>query len=237
MTLTSAGLGTAPDRFFDALIGGAVALIIGQLAFVRRPASQVIELSGAILDSLAANLRDGASALDRNELALAQAALDRLRGLDGTIAALFEALARAQEAAALSPVRRRSRGALEPHSAAARQIDYAVRNSRVLLRTVAAAIRTEVDLAPELAGSVRALADGADALALQLAGAADADTTRRLAIDAAAHATGVIATQQDLRTTMIVGQVRATAVDLLRAAGLDADSARAALPSAHAEDV
>ena len=112
MTLPNAALGNGPDRFFDALIGGAVALIVGQLAFARNPASSVIELAGDVLGELAAKLRDGALALERAELARAQAALDSLRALDGTIAQLFDALARAQEAAAFSPTRRRSRDAL-----------------------------------------------------------------------------------------------------------------------------
>ncbi len=235
MTLPSAALGNGPDRFFDALIGGAVALVVGQLAFARNPASSVVELASGVLGELAAKLRDGALALERAELARAQAALDSLRALDGMIAQLFEALARAQEAAAFSPARRRSRDALEPHGSAARQIDYAVRNGRVLLRTVAAAIRAGVSAPPELAQSIRTLADAVDALARQLGAGADEATTRTLAIRAGREATEILATHSDLRTTMIVGQVRATAVDLLRASGLEGDGARAALPPAQPE--
>lgn len=237
MTLPSAALGNGPDRFFDALIGGAVALVVGQLAFARNPASSVVELAGDVLGQLAAKLRDGALGLERAELARAQAALDSLRALDGMIAQLFDALARAQEAAAFSPTRRRSRDALEPYGPAARQIDYAVRNGRVLLRTVAAAIRTGVSAPPELAQSIRTLADSVDALARQLGEGAGEDTTRELAIRAGREATEILATQNDLRTTMIVGQVRATVVDLLRASGLEGQAARAALPPAQPEDV
>jgi uncharacterized membrane protein YgaE (UPF0421/DUF939 family) len=190
----------------NAALGGAVALIVGQLAFARNPASSVIELAGDVLGELAAKLRDGALALERAELARAQAALDSLRALDGTIAQLFDALARAQEAAAFSPTRRRSRDALEPHGPAARQIDYAVRNGRVLLRTVAAAIRTGVSAPPGLAQSIRTLADSVDALARQLGEGAGEDTTRELAIRAGREATEILASQNDLRTTMIVGR-------------------------------
>jgi len=132
MTLPNAALGNGPDRFFDALIGVPWRSSSVSWAFARNPASSVIELAGDVLGELAAKLRDGALALERAELARAQAALDSLRALDGTIAQLFDALARAQEAAAFSPTRRRSRDALEPHGPAARQIDYAVRNGRVL---------------------------------------------------------------------------------------------------------
>jgi hypothetical protein len=60
---------------------------------------------------------------------------------------------------------------------------------------------------------------------------------RRIAVEASARATLVLASQHDLRTTMIIGQVRATAVDILRASGLDAETARAALPPAQPEDL
>ena len=58
---------------------------------------------------------------------------------------------------------------------------------------------------------------------------------RTLAIQASAQATEVLAMQHDLRTSMIIGQIRATAVDLLRASGLDGASAREAIPSAPTE--
>ena len=237
MTLPSAALGTGPDRFFDALVGGGVALLVGQLLFVRSPTSAIVAHVVEALDDLAGDLREGAAALDAADLARAQAALDHLRGLDSRIGELFEALARAHEAAALSPVRRRSRGALEPYAPAVRQIDYAVRNGRVLLRTVASAIRTKAPVSEELAGSIRTLADAVDALAGPLARGEDPGPMRRLAIEASARATVVLASQRDLRTTMIIGQVRATVVDLLRASGLDAESARAALPPAQPEDL
>jgi len=237
MTLPSAALGTGPDRFFDALIGGGVALLVGQLVFVRNPASTVAVLASGALAELSACLREGAQALELTQLARAQEALTRLRGLDGTIAALFEALARAQEAATLSPVRRRARDALEPYGAAVRQIDYAVRNGRVLLRTIAAALRTQVDMPSDLTVAIRTLADAVDELAAQLAGSARPDRMRELAVGASEQATAILANQNDLRTTMVVGQLRATAVDLLRASGLDAASARAALPPAQPEDL
>jgi uncharacterized membrane protein YgaE (UPF0421/DUF939 family) len=236
MTLPSAALGTGPDRFFDALIGGAVALVIGQLVFVRNPTSMVVDLLDTVLAGLAKDLRAGAAALERGDLAMAQAALDRLRELDGPIAALFDALARAREAAAFSPVRR-SRGLLEPYAPAVRHADYAVRNGRVLLRSIASAIRTEVAVPPELVAAVRTLAEAVEALAEQLERAGDSARTRGLAIEAGSAATQILAAHNDLRTTMIIGQIRATAVDLLRASGLEGDGARAALPAAQPEDV
>ncbi len=236
MTLPSAALGDGPDRFFDALIGGAVALVIGQLAFARNPASSVIELARDVLGELAAKLRDGALALERAELARAQAALDSLRALDATIAQLFDALARAQEAAAFSPTRRRSRDALEPHGPAARQIDYAVRTgacfcarSRPRFAPVSALRRgSHSRSAPWRTRSMRSRASWARAPArTRLESSRSVPGARRPSPRKPERS----------RTTMIVGQVRATVVDLLRASGLEGEGARAALPPAQPEDV
>ncbi|MGD0198887.1 MAG: FUSC family protein [Solirubrobacteraceae bacterium] len=237
MTLPTASLGTGPDRFFDALVGGAVALLVGHLVFVRNPASGVAELARGTLGVLADCLRQGERALAAESLDQAQEALTRLRGIDSQLAALFEALKRAQEAAALSPLRRRALDALGPYGEASRHIDYAVRNGRVLLRTVAAALRTGAEMPAQLGQAILTLADSADALAAQLDGTGTAEAMRSRTIAATETATGVLATHNDLRTSMVIGQIRATAVDLLRASGLDATTARAALPPAQPEDL
>jgi uncharacterized membrane protein YgaE (UPF0421/DUF939 family) len=237
MTLPSAALGDGPDRFFDALIGGGVSVLISQLLFVRNPTSLLGDTVVRTLDQLALALREAAQALTDQKSELSRQSLDRLRGLDDSIMALFEALGMAQEAAALSPVRRRVLGKLEPFGDAVRHVDYAVRNARVLLRAVAAALRTHVAVPPDLAKSLETLAATVDALAHQLVGSGEAGETYALAVSASEQATAVLAVQHDLRTSMIIGQVRATAVDLLQASGLDADTARAAIPAAPTDDM
>ena len=53
--------------------------------------------------------------------------------------------------------------------------------------------------------------------------------TRRFALEAAGGATAVLEERNDLRTSMLVGQVRSTAVDLLRASGMESSEALEAL--------
>jgi uncharacterized membrane protein YgaE (UPF0421/DUF939 family) len=237
MTLPTSGSEVASDRFFDAMIGGAVALVTSQLVFARHPTNVLAGVVRRTLDELASALREGSQALATDTLERAHIGLRRLRALDGQIAQLFDALAQAEEAASLSPARRRARGAVQPYGEAARQVDYAVRNSRVLMRAVAAALRTHVAVPPQLAEALGTLADATDALAAQLIDSADAEETRSTAIRASEQATSLLAAHHDLRNTVIIGQVRATAVDLLRASGLDADTARAQLPDAPSEEL
>jgi uncharacterized membrane protein YgaE (UPF0421/DUF939 family) len=237
MTLPTAGLSNGPDRFFDALVGGAVALVVSQAVFVRDPTSSVSTAVGRTLAELSLALREAARALETGSLDLAYEALARLRALDPSVAALFEALAMAQEAAFLSPARRRVRGQIEPYGDAARHVDYAVRNARVLLRAVATVLRTHVAVAPELPVALATLAECADTLTAQLIASTDPEATRSLAILASEQATGVLALHHDLRTSVMIGQVRAIAVDLLRASGLDAERARESLPLAPSEEM
>lgn len=110
-----------------------------------------------------------------------------------------------------------------------------MRNARVLLRAVAGALRTRVSVNPELVMALATLAAAVDALSDQLVAGADPQRARTLAIQASAQATEVLAMQHDLRTSMIIGQIRATTVDLLWASGLDGASAREAIPSAPTE--
>jgi hypothetical protein len=53
--------------------------------------------------------------------------------------------------------------------------------------------------------------------------------TRRFALEAAVVATAVLSERNDLRTSMLVGQIRSTAVDLLRASGMDSTESLEAL--------
>jgi uncharacterized membrane protein YgaE (UPF0421/DUF939 family) len=229
MTLPVTGQGAAPDRFFDALIGGGVALVLSQVLFRRDPLATVARASRPALDELVIALRETAAALVNHDLEGAERALLRARSLDDEISEFYDALAVARETAWLSPARRRDRGRLALYADAAHQVDYAVRNTRVLARSAAAAIRQDISVDPELAASVAMLATAVAEFGEQLADPGRIESARRLAVGAAQRATGVLTRQNDLQTSMIVGQVRATAIDLLRGSGLDAEEARTAL--------
>jgi hypothetical protein len=142
---------------------------------------------------------------------------------------------RVGQTAWLSPARRRVRGRLTLYADAARQVDYAVRNTRVLARSAAAAIRKDITVDPELAAAVATLATAAAEFAEQLADPDRTQGARRLAVRAAQKATGVLERQHDLSTSVVVGQVRATALDLLRGSGFDDEDARAALEEQEGE--
>jgi hypothetical protein len=158
--------------------------------------------------------------------------LQKAREVDGRIGALREALDAGYDTVRLSPPRRRALGQLRLYATAADQLDLAVRNVRVLARAAAAAVR-EGEPAPEaLSETVRNLARAVEALSAYIEEPEHPVETRRFALEAAVGATAVLLERNDLRTSMLVGQIRSTAVDLLRASGMDSTESLEALRNA-----
>ncbi len=231
MTLPGAGQGAVPQRFVDALIGAAVGLLIGQVLFPRNPITRVAGAAGKVLAQVAGGLEQAAAALAAGDVARAEAALLALRSLDAPLTAFYDALAVARETAWLSPPHRRARGQLRAYADAAAQVDLALRNSRVLARAAIGAARRGPAADPTLVEAIRKLAAAVRQLGADLAESQDGAESRRLAVEAAtAHQ--VLERHHDLPTSMLVGQVRATAIDLLRGSGLDREAARTAVDAA-----
>ncbi len=151
----------------------------------------------------------------------------RARELDRLEAELEEAVAVSRETARYAPARRRSRGTVDFYAEASAQIDLAIRNVRVLARGVVRAARLGENLPPEIADAVRDLAAAVLALREALEDPDRADEVRTPALQAAATATQVLEQTGNLSVTVVVGQVRSTAVDLLRGSGLTYDEAAA----------
>ncbi|MFG2164220.1 FUSC family protein [Micromonospora chersina] len=222
-----------PFRFVDALIGGAVAVVASQLVDARRPLAPLVSEFRHTFEELAGVLGEIADALDRADDAAALTALERARQADAGVERLRGAVQAAGEALRLNVRRRRHLGRLRSVEGSIRQIDYAVRNVRVLARAAVTLTRGPAPVPAELGGAVRTLAEAVrsagDALAADLAGqdaVADAHAERAdVAALAAVRVAGRLFTPgQTLPLAMIIGQVRATAIDLLRGVRGDDDA-------------
>jgi uncharacterized membrane protein YgaE (UPF0421/DUF939 family) len=226
-SVATVGPGLSPIRFAEALIGGGVALGVTSLFFppdaaliVGRAVQSVFAELGRSLERIAAALADG-------DPGGAQRALDTAREIDGHIDALDDAFSAGRETARLAPPRRRAREQIDRYGRTLAQVDFAVRNTRVLARGVLRFARAGRPAPPELADAVRELS----AAVWELAAAYD-DPRRsadviRLARMAAGRAASVAERASEPGIVEIAGQVRSTAVDLVRAAELVADGAPA----------
>jgi uncharacterized membrane protein YccC len=218
-----------PARFLDALTGGVVALAINYLfpvnpeRLVERAARPIFDELAEVLEEIAASLKDG----DRER---AERTLARARKIDeDRVTNFYEALAAGYETARLSPTRRRALEHLELYANAGTRIDLAVINTRVLARGAANAALRGDTVPPQLPEAVLDLARAVRALATYLEELKGPDEARRFALEAARKATKILEERHDLAISVLVGQVRSAAVDLLRSTGMDQASALQAL--------
>ncbi|MEV1332187.1 FUSC family protein [Micromonospora costi] len=222
-----------PFRFVDALIGGAVALAVSQLVDARRPLAPLVAEVRGTFDDLAGLLTDIAGALDRHDEPAALAALAQARGMDARVDRLRDGVLAAGEALWLNVRRRRHLGRLRSVDNSIRQIDYVVRNVRVLARAGVTLSRQPTPVPTDLGVALRCLADAVraagEALAADLEGRDEiadghAERADQAALAAVRTAGGLFTPGRTLPLMMIIGQVRATAIDLLRGVAADDDA-------------
>ncbi len=217
-------------RWTDALVGGLVALAVAALTPSdprRRPRAQgraaVEELAG-MLRLLARGMR-GPSEHDVEDALIqgraSQPALDEWQDAAGS----------ARDLARVSPAARRHRTELAWIGQSAVRVDRAVRNSRVLARRALASVQAdrERDLGP-VADAVDRVALAADALAAALGAGAEPLRAREDLLRLAGELDPFTLTPDDLQAQSLLLLVRSLVVDLLEAAGVDARTAREALP-------
>jgi uncharacterized membrane protein YgaE (UPF0421/DUF939 family) len=231
-TVSTAGGGFSFARALDALTGGAIALAV---AAVVLPANPIRILRGAarpVLDELAHTLRDIARALRERDEGRAEAALVRARGIDEFGERFFDATLESRSATQISPARRRARDTVEFYAEAAARIDLAVRNVRVLARGAMRALALDENVPPEVAEALEQLAAAVQALAGALETGEGFDAVREPALRAAMSATHVLEGTANLSVSVIVGQIRSTATDLLTGIGMTYEEATEAVRTA-----
>ncbi|MEV4759227.1 FUSC family protein [Micromonospora sp. NPDC049559] len=220
-----------PFRFVDALVGGGVALVASQLAVAREPVAPLLRELRQTFDELAEVIEEVAGALDRHDEPAALAALGRARRADAAVDRLRTAVLAAQEALRLHLRWRARRGGVRAVDVATVQVDYVVRSVRVLARAGVTLVRLPVTPPPELGTALRSLASAVcaahEVFTAELTGGAEDDVRRQLeraetaTLDAVRTGGRLLRADPPLPLVVIVGQVRNTAIDLLRAIGDD----------------
>ena len=221
----------SPDRFFNALVGSGIALVISHL-FPLNAERLVERAARPIFEELAAALDEIAGALESSDRGRAEKLLERVRELDERVRSFNEALSAGYETARLSPTGRRSLKHLELYSDASIRIELSVINTRVLVRGAANVLRRREVIPPTLSQAVRDLSRAVRALGSYLEESGGPEAARRCALEAARSATETLKERHDLGASVLVGQVRSMAVDLLRSTGLNQTEALAALEEA-----
>jgi uncharacterized membrane protein YgaE (UPF0421/DUF939 family) len=208
--------GFSADRILEGVIGGTVGLAVASFLLPPDPVAMVGQVAQALFGKLGRTLEQTAVALEGVDARRADGALAAARGMDDDVDELEATLSIAAETARFSPARRGGMEYVQRYEQTMPQLDFAVRNTRVLARYAARQVRLG-EPAPQLAGAVRELASAVWLLAALYEHPDRAVDVRHAALGAARMAEEIHDREPSLLTTQIVGQVRSVAVDLVRA--------------------
>jgi uncharacterized membrane protein YgaE (UPF0421/DUF939 family) len=220
--------GAAFIRWTDALIGGAVALVAAAVV-PRAPLRRPREQAGVVVRKIAVLLRAASASIGDGDV---QRALEVLRDARSTDELVVELRAAADEGLSVvrsSPFRRRHRGRVRAMAELVEPLDFALRNTRVLVRRVAVAAYRGEPIPLSYAALLEELADCADAIADEL-GAGRAATAVRDRLVAVGRATARIERSRDLSSEVVLAQIRSLVADLLAVTGMDSLAAVDQIP-------
>lgn len=224
-TVSTGHSGFQLTRPIDALVGGVCALVVGLLLFPIDPVRLARSARGPLLDELGvvlAEIREGLMSGDHD---LGVDALARARGLDARAASFADAAKVGTEIARGSPLRRGGLGVLARERAAAQALAVGVGNVQGLARGAVRATDLDANVADETVASLDDLAAAVAALGGALDDPDDSREAHAALLRAAGRATLGLERTANLSASVLVGQVRTIATDLLRALGVGDDEA------------
>jgi len=220
--------GEAFIRWTDALIGGGVALVAAAVV-PRAPLRRPREQAGVVVRKLSLLLRAaGQSVLDGD----AERALDVLHDARSTDELVTELRAASEEGLSVvrsSPFRRRHRGRVRAMAELVEPLDFALRNTRVLVRRVAVASYRHQPIPASYADLLEELAGCTDAIADEL-GEGRAATSVRDRLVALGRASSQVERTSELSAEVVLAQVRSLVADLLAVTGMDPLAATDQIP-------
>jgi uncharacterized membrane protein YgaE (UPF0421/DUF939 family) len=219
-TLLPPGGTAGINRALDALVGGAVGLLVAAL-LPTDPVGPVRRQARALLDELSAVLDETAEALRTRDADAAAAALRRARASQPLVDGVRGALRGGQEATTVAPLLRRRRRVLNKFTELAERADYAMRNARVLARRTFSALTDDEPAAPELADLIFALSAAVGALTAELGRDGERVRAREPVLEVAADAHELAQRwAPGPSEVVIMAQLRSIALDLMQATGL-----------------
>lgn len=216
------------DRWLDALVGCAVALVVATIA-PSSPLRKPAQLAAQMLREVAATLDAAVGALRFDDEAAADQVLERARGTEGQLQRLAEANSEGLAVVRHSPFRRRQRSEVEAYADLLDPLDRASRNLRVLARRAVTLVWRDqrvplgyLELVTGLARATRHMAEELDAGRLPVAARPD--------LVALAERSSHLELVASLSAVAILAQTRSMVVDLLELTGLGPDEARDLVP-------
>ena len=220
--------GAAFIRWTDALIGGLVALVAAAVV-PRAPLRRPREQAGVVVRKISVLLRAAADGITDGNVERAMEVLEDARSTDELVVELRAAADEGLSVVRSSPFRRRHRGPVRAMADLAEPLDFALRNTRVLVRRVAVAAYRREPIPTSYAVLLEDLAQCTDAISQEL-GAGRAATAVRDRLVALGRASSHVERSSDLSAEVVLAQVRSLVADLLAVTGMDPLAATDQIP-------
>ncbi|WP_327042505.1 FUSC family protein [Micromonospora ureilytica] len=224
-TLAPMERGLELPRIFDALVGGAVGLVVVALLLPINPMRVLDRAAAPIFAVLCEQLAELAQAMRERDGDRTLKVLERLRGTEGDLSRLHDALSGAEEVVTIAPVRWHRRQQYHRYARSADHLERLLLDTRAMARWSTTALQYDEPIPPELPDAMSRLGQAVAEMRSECKVGEDPQRTRRLVEECAelagrASASGVRSFGESLVTGL-----RTAASDLLRAAGSEPDDA------------
>ncbi|MFE9190710.1 aromatic acid exporter family protein [Micromonospora sp. NPDC007208] len=224
-TLAPMERGLELPRIFDALVGGAVGLAVVALLLPINPMRVLDRAAAPIFAILCEQLGELAGAMRERDGDRTLKVLERLRGTEGDLGRLHDALSGAEEVVVIAPVRWHRRQQYHRYARSADHLERLLLDSRGLARWSSTALQYDEPIPPELPDAMARLGQAVAEMRTECKVGDDTRRTRRL-VEECAHLAGRAAAS-GVRSfgESLVTDLRTAASDLLRATGCEPDEA------------
>lgn len=221
---------TSPDlelpRTVNALIGGAVGLLVVLVLAPINPVRTLRRVAGHALDVFAHELTATAEALARGDPRAAEWALGRLRDARPELDRLDEVVGAAAEVVRFSPVWWWRRQTFDAYRRGVTHLHRSFGTGRALVRRVGTALREREPVPPDLPVAVERFGAAVRMLHREFLAEREPVDARERVLGAVRHAGDACRQEIGFSGTIVVAQLRTAANDLLRATGVPRKQAR-----------
>lgn len=236
-TIIPPGSSAVTDRMVDALVGGAIGLLVlatvpnSPLRAARREISTLLSLAALVLD-------DVAGGLSTQDPALVAKALTRARNSQSSIDGLLAAAGGGSEVVNLSPMYWSARRHSKTMMRILQPVDHVMRNARVLARRAEILVNDGTTVTPELIRLIRGISSELGHLG-EIFAEGGTRGTREEAVEIpevvrklqrlGSRATLDLAEGSGMSGMVVLAQCRSIIVDTLQVCGFSRESAMATL--------
>lgn len=224
-TLAPMQPGLEVPRIFDALVGAVVGILVVALLFPVNPLRVLDRAAEPVYGTLTTQLDAVARALVDRDADAAVRALEALRGLEGDVGRLNDALSGAEEVVTIAPARWRRRAQFHRYADGTRHLERVILYSRSMARRCATLLQYGEPVPPDLPAALTRFSEAIRELHRECRSEAGPESARRLVRDSAERAGRAWATGVREFGDAVITDLRTAESEVLRATGCPADEA------------